>query len=216
MYLLYSGLAWYRSVILTLKKNWLPFDQQKNPNDLDILAFWLANTSRLLHDMKQYSGDKVSLSIMSIGSITDRCSHMEPTPPSRPYSRVRPKTEPTALKFTFNMISKGLTTHTSCIFNFFFQFVWFFFHTVLVKRALFLFKYTQSPSFRSFVSFVATVVVVFGDVLWYLSCNYQTNTVVFLHVMSLIVKKPISIQNMFRFRRISSCIKRKIIWMILH
>ena len=119
MYLLYSGLAWYRSVILTLKKNWLPFDQQKNPNDLDILAFWLANTSRLLHDMKQYSGDKVSLSITSIGSITDRCSHMEPTPPSQPYSRVRPKTEPTALKFTFNMISKGLTTHTSCIFDFF-------------------------------------------------------------------------------------------------
>ena len=106
-------------MILTLKKNWLPFDQQKNPNDLDILAFWLANTSRLLHDMKQYSGDKVSLSIMSIGSITDRCSHIEPTPPSRPYSRVRPKTEPTAPKFTFNMISKGLTTHTSCNFDFF-------------------------------------------------------------------------------------------------
>ena len=33
---------------------------QKNPNNLDILAFWLANTSRLLHDMKQYSGDRVS------------------------------------------------------------------------------------------------------------------------------------------------------------
>ncbi|XP_022802810.1 unconventional myosin-Va-like isoform X2 [Stylophora pistillata] len=31
---------------------------KKNPNNLDILAFWLANTSRLLHDMKQYSGDK--------------------------------------------------------------------------------------------------------------------------------------------------------------
>ena len=165
--------------------------------------------------MKQYSGDKVSLSIMSIGSITDRCSHMEPTPPSRPYSRVRPKTEPTALKFTFNMISKGLTTHFLYLW-FFFSLFDFFFRTVLVKRALFLFKYTQSPSFRSFVSFVATVVVVFGDVLWYLSCNYQTNTVVFLHVMSLIVKKPISIQNMFRFRRISSCIKRKIIWMVLH
>ncbi len=36
------------------------FRQQKNPNNLDILAFWLANTSRLLHDMKQYSGDRVS------------------------------------------------------------------------------------------------------------------------------------------------------------
>jgi len=34
--------------------------QQKNPSNLDILAFWLANTSRLLHDMKQYSGDRVS------------------------------------------------------------------------------------------------------------------------------------------------------------
>lgn len=104
------------------KKNWFPFDQQKNPNDLDILAFWLANTSRLLHDMKQYSGDKVSLFIVSIGSITDRWSHMEPTPPSRPYSRIRSKPEPTALKFTFNMITKGLTTHTSRIcffFNFF-------------------------------------------------------------------------------------------------
>lgn len=31
---------------------------KKNPNNLDILAFWLANTSRLLHDMKQYSGDR--------------------------------------------------------------------------------------------------------------------------------------------------------------
>ena len=38
----------------------LEFVQQKNPNNLDILAFWLANTSRLLHDMKQYSGDRVS------------------------------------------------------------------------------------------------------------------------------------------------------------
>ena len=37
----------------------LPF-LQKNPENLDILAFWLANTSRLLHDMKQYSGDRVS------------------------------------------------------------------------------------------------------------------------------------------------------------
>ena len=38
----------------------VPLHQQKNPNNLDILAFWLANTSRLLHDMKQYSGDRVS------------------------------------------------------------------------------------------------------------------------------------------------------------
>ncbi|XP_048581655.1 unconventional myosin-Va isoform X2 [Nematostella vectensis] len=30
---------------------------KKNPN-LDMLAFWLANTLRLLHDMKQYSGDR--------------------------------------------------------------------------------------------------------------------------------------------------------------
>ncbi|XP_068711585.1 unconventional myosin-Va-like isoform X2 [Montipora foliosa] len=32
---------------------------KKSPSNLDILAFWLANTSRLLHDMKQYSGDRV-------------------------------------------------------------------------------------------------------------------------------------------------------------
>ncbi|XP_074612959.1 unconventional myosin-Va-like isoform X2 [Acropora palmata] len=31
---------------------------KKHPENLDILAFWLANTSRLLHDMKQYSGDR--------------------------------------------------------------------------------------------------------------------------------------------------------------
>ena len=111
-----------------IEKKWCPFDQQKNPNNLDILAFWLANTSRLLHDMKQYSGDKVSLSIMSIGSITDRWSHMEPTPPSRPHSRVRTKTEPRALKFTLNMITKGLTTYTFCIFEFFFICVIFFIH----------------------------------------------------------------------------------------
>ena len=40
---------------------------QKNPNNLDILAFWLANTSRLLHDMKQYSGDRVG------GQFTSAC-----------------------------------------------------------------------------------------------------------------------------------------------
>ena len=42
-------------------KNAIALVQQKNPNNLDILAFWLANTSRLLHDMKQYSGDRVSI-----------------------------------------------------------------------------------------------------------------------------------------------------------
>ena len=46
---------------LLILKNDIALVQQKNPNNLDILAFWLANTSRLLHDMKQYSGDRVSI-----------------------------------------------------------------------------------------------------------------------------------------------------------
>lgn len=33
---------------------------QKNNDDFEMMSFWLANTSRLLHCLKQYSGDEVS------------------------------------------------------------------------------------------------------------------------------------------------------------
>lgn len=32
---------------------------QKNSDDFEMTSFWLANTSRLLHCLKQYSGDEV-------------------------------------------------------------------------------------------------------------------------------------------------------------
>lgn len=32
---------------------------QKNAEDFDTTSFWLANTSRLLHCLKQYSGEEV-------------------------------------------------------------------------------------------------------------------------------------------------------------
>jgi myosin-5 len=32
---------------------------KKNVNDFEMVSFWLANTSRLLHCLKQYSGDEV-------------------------------------------------------------------------------------------------------------------------------------------------------------
>ena len=33
---------------------------QKNNDDFEMTSFWLANTSRLLHCLKQYSGDEVA------------------------------------------------------------------------------------------------------------------------------------------------------------
>lgn len=37
---------------------------QKNNNDFEMTSFWLANTSRLLHCLKQYSGDEVRLTLI--------------------------------------------------------------------------------------------------------------------------------------------------------
>lgn len=37
---------------------------QKNNDDFEMTSFWLANTSRLLHCLKQYSGDEVRLTEM--------------------------------------------------------------------------------------------------------------------------------------------------------
>lgn len=37
----------------------LYFRLQKNNEDFEMTSFWLANTSRLLHCLKQYSGDEV-------------------------------------------------------------------------------------------------------------------------------------------------------------
>lgn len=36
-----------------------PLPVQKNNEDFETTSFWLANTSRLLHCLKQYSGDEV-------------------------------------------------------------------------------------------------------------------------------------------------------------
>lgn len=39
--------------------NVLSFILQKNNDDFEMTSFWLANTSRLLHCLKQYSGEEV-------------------------------------------------------------------------------------------------------------------------------------------------------------
>lgn len=35
--------------------------QQRKGNDFEVVSFWLANTCRLMHCLKQYSGDEVNL-----------------------------------------------------------------------------------------------------------------------------------------------------------
>lgn len=40
---------------------------QKNSEDFEMTSFWLANTSRLLHCLKQYSGDEVRIYIYIYG-----------------------------------------------------------------------------------------------------------------------------------------------------
>ena len=37
---------------------------QKHSDDLERITLWLANTCRLMHTLKQYSGEKVTLLLM--------------------------------------------------------------------------------------------------------------------------------------------------------
>jgi len=38
-------------------------DVQKHDKDFEYISFWLANTCRFLHNMKQYSGEEVTMPV---------------------------------------------------------------------------------------------------------------------------------------------------------
>lgn len=38
---------------------------QRKGNDLEVVSFWLSNTCRLMHCLKQYSGEEVSVTRFS-------------------------------------------------------------------------------------------------------------------------------------------------------
>lgn len=47
----------------THKEGCLSLSPQKHNDDFEMTTFWLSNTCRLLHCLKQYSGDEVSAQI---------------------------------------------------------------------------------------------------------------------------------------------------------
>lgn len=47
---------------------------QKNNEDFEMTSFWLANTSRLLHCLKQYSGDEVSVGSLKLLQFVEKTS----------------------------------------------------------------------------------------------------------------------------------------------
>lgn len=51
----------------TTPQNFPVVSVQKNSDDFEMTSFWLANTSRLLHCLKQYSGDEVRIQMTRKG-----------------------------------------------------------------------------------------------------------------------------------------------------